>query len=35
MIYDLPSTDVDFGDGTSGTAAFTQGRLAAVIDTSG
>jgi RHS repeat-associated protein len=33
--YDLPSEDVDFGDGTSGTATFTGGRLASVTDLSG
>jgi RHS repeat-associated protein len=33
--YDLPSVAVDFGDGSSGTASFTGGRLAAVIDCSG
>jgi len=35
LVYDLPSEDVDFGDGASGTAAFTGGRLAAVFDASG
>ncbi|NIP26398.1 MAG: hypothetical protein GWN55_16185 [Phycisphaerae bacterium] len=33
--YDLPSENVDFGDGTTGTAAFTAGRLASVADLSG
>jgi RHS repeat-associated protein len=33
--YDLPSRNVDFGDGTIGTATFTAGRLASVIDLSG
>ncbi len=33
--YDLRSENVDFGDGTTGTAAFTSGRLASVIDLSG
>lgn len=33
--YDLPSENVDFGDGTTGTATFTSGRLASVTDLSG
>ncbi|MBI4605295.1 MAG: RHS repeat-associated core domain-containing protein, partial [Planctomycetes bacterium] len=33
--YDTPSTDIDLGDGKTGTATFTPGRLAAVIDPSG
>jgi YD repeat-containing protein len=33
--YDLPSTSLDFGDGTSGTATFTPSRLASVTDPSG
>lgn len=33
--YDIPSTDIPFGDGSTGTATFTGGRLAAVFDTSG
>lgn len=33
--YDLPSKNVDFGDGTTGTATFTGGRLASVTDLSG
>jgi RHS repeat-associated protein len=33
--YDLPSENVDFGDGTNGTAAYTGGRLASVTDLSG
>ncbi len=33
--YDMPSTGVDFGDGTQVTATFTQGRLVSVTDTSG
>jgi RHS repeat-associated protein len=34
-VYDIPSSEVSFGDGSSGTAAFTGGRLAAVFDLSG
>ncbi|MHC4692191.1 MAG: RHS repeat domain-containing protein, partial [Planctomycetota bacterium] len=33
--YDLPSENVDFGDGTTGTATFTDGRLASVVDLTG
>lgn len=35
LIYDIPSSDVPFGDGSTGTAAFTGGRIAAVLDESG
>ncbi len=35
MVYDVPSQKVDFGDGSTGTAAFTGGRLASVFDSSG
>jgi RHS repeat-associated protein len=33
--YDKPSRNIDFGDGTIGTATFTAGRLASVVDLSG
>lgn len=33
--YDLPSSNIDFGDTTMATAAFTGGRLASVQDLSG
>ena len=33
--YDVPSNQVDFGDGQSATATFTGGRLASVADLSG
>ncbi len=34
-VYDTPSSEVPFGDGSQGTASFTSGRLAAVYDSSG
>jgi RHS repeat-associated protein len=34
-VYDTPSTNLAFGDGSTGTATFTGARLASVIDLTG